>query len=170
MATQRLLAFIAGKMQEYVPILASSGAASSGAVPALNASGTLDVTFMPAGLGADVATMTASEAIAAGAFVNVWSNAGAFSVRNADGSVTGKQADGFVLSALASGASGTVYFGGLNTSVTGMAPGLVYLSDTAIGGAMVSGATTAGHTFQQIGMALSATSIQFDPQVAVVRA
>lgn len=169
-AAQRLLALISGRMQDYVPLIASTGVASSGAVPALNAAGLLDVSFMPPGLGADVATLTASEAIAAGAYVNVWNNAGVFAVRNADGSVAGKQADGFTLGALASGASGLIYFQGINIAVTGQVPGLVFLSDTAVGAAATTGATAAGHTYQQIGLALSATSVQFDPQVPIGRA
>lgn len=170
MAIQRLLAFFSGRIQEYVPVTTSTGVSNAGAIPALNSAGVLDVSLMPAGLGADVATLTASEAVAAGAFVNVWSNAGVFAVRNADGSVAGKQADGFTLAALASGASGLIYFQGINTAVTGQTPGLVFLSDTAVGAAASAGATAAGHTFQQIGLALSATSIQFDPGMPIVRA
>ncbi len=170
MATQRLIALVANKLAEYVPILLSAGVSSSGSVAALDGSGRFDISFMPTGLGADVATMTASEAISAGAFVNIWSNAGAFAVRNADGAVANKQADGFVLSAIASGASGLVYFQGINTAVTGQVPGLVFLSDTAVGAAATMGATIAGHTFQQIGLALTATTIQFDPEPAILRA
>ncbi len=168
-ATQRVLALIGGTVKEYVALIASAGAASSGQLVALNANGLVDTTMLPASVAADVQTLTASEAIAAGAFVNIWSNSGAFAVRNADGSTTGKQADGFVLIAVASGAVATVYLNGINNAVSGQVPGLVFLSDTAVGATATAGATTAGHTFQQIGMALSATSIQFDPQAPVVR-
>lgn len=173
MATQRLLALIGGKLAEYIPLLSSAGAGSSGSVPALDGTGKLDITFMPSGLGADVAIMTASEAIPAGAFVNVWNNAGVPSVRNADGSAGangGKQADGFVLSAMTSGATGLVYFGGVNTAVTSQTPGVVYLSATTAGGLSPTGAAAAGQTYQEIGMALSATSIQFDRQMPILRA
>lgn len=170
MAIQRLLAIVSGKVQEYVATVTSSGAASAGQIPALDASGRLDSTTMPSGVGADTVTLPASEALSAGAFVNIWSNAGTPSVRNADGSTAGKQADGFVLAAVTSGGSATVYLSGVNTAVSGQTAGLVYLSDTTVGGTMATGASTAGHTFQQIGMAVSATSIQFDPQQPIVRA
>ena len=169
MASQRLLAIVGGKMSEYAALQASSGAASAGAIPALNAAGSIDVTMLPSGIGPDVQVLTASEAIGAGAWVNIWSNGGAFAVRNADGSTTGKQADGYVLAAIASGAAGTVYLGGINTGVSGQAPGLVYLGTTA-GQGSAAPAAAAGQTFQQIGLAVSPTAVQFDPQAPIARA
>lgn len=168
-ATQRLLSLVAGKFTEYVAVITSGGASSSGQIVALNAAGAVDITMMPSGVAADVVTLTASEAIAAGAFVNIWNNAGTPGVRNADGSTTGKQADGFVLAAIASAASGTVYLSGVNTGVTGQTAGLVYLSDTTAGSSTATAPTTAGHTLQQLGIAISATSIQFDPQAPITR-
>lgn len=170
MATQRILAFIAGKIQELIPAASSAGAASAGQVVALNNAGTIDVTMMPSGVGPDTATLPATEAIAAGAYVNVFSNAGVFSVRNADGSTAGKQADGFVLAAIASGGTGTVYLAGINTAVSGQVPGLVYLSASNIGAGATAGATVAGQTYQQLGLAISATAVQFDPQLPIIRA
>lgn len=46
MAIQRLVAVVLGKLVEYVPIIASAGAGSSGAVIAANASGLVDPTFL----------------------------------------------------------------------------------------------------------------------------
>jgi hypothetical protein len=170
MATQRVLAIIGGKVMEYIAAITSSGVASSGQLVALNAAGQVDLTMMPTGIGADVVTVTASEALAAGAFVNIWSNAGVFAARNADGSTTGKEAHGFVLAAVASSGSATVYLSGFNNAVTGQVPGLVFLSATTAGGSATAGASAAGQTYQQLGMAISPTSIQFDPQASVVRA
>lgn len=174
MATQRVLQLTAaGKLTEYVAAVASAGAATAGQLVATDNNGKLDITLFPAGLGADTATMVASEALAAGAFVNVWNNAGVASVRNADGSAGangGKQADGFVLASAASGATVLVYFQGINTAVTGQTAGLVFLSATTPGGSSSTGPTAAGTTFHQIGMAISPTAIQFDPEVFIVRA
>ena len=169
-AIQRLLALVAGKIQEYVPLQVASGGDDSGKIVALNSSNTIDLSFMPNGIGPDVKVITASEALAAGAYVNIWNNAGAFAVRNADGSASGKQADGYVLSAVASGAQATVYLAGLNTAVSGQTPGLVFLSNSAAGAGAATGATVAGQTFQQLGIAVSATTVQFDPQMPVLRA
>ncbi len=170
MALQRFLALVAGKITEFLPLTSSAGAASAGALIATNAAGTLDPTFLPTGIGADTQSMVASEALSAGALVNVWNNSGVANARNADGSTTGKQADGFVLAAVASAASATVYLGGINTSVTGQVPGLAFLSDTAVGALSATGASTAGHTYQQVGVVTAAGALQFDPQAPIVRA
>ena len=168
-AVQRILALVTGKITEYIPLTASAGAASAGQVIATNSAGTLDVTLLPSGVGPDTQSLTASEAISAGAYVNIYSNAGAFAVRNADGSTTGKEADGFVLAAVASGGQATVYLSGINNAVTGQVPGLVFLSDTSVGAGATNGATTPGHTYQQLGLAISATAVQFDPQLPIIR-
>jgi hypothetical protein len=163
MALQKFLALVAGKLTQLSPLQASSGSSSAGAVVALNAAGQVDVTMMPSGVGPDTQSITASEAIAAGALVNVWSNAGALNVRNAN-AATGLEAHGFVLAAVANGAAGTVYFSGINTAQTGLTLGAdYYLSDAGAGAIVSTAPSTAGHYSQQIGTAISATSLQFNP-------
>lgn len=49
----------------------SAGAGDAGKVVALDGSGRIDNTMMPVGIGADTATITASEALSAGDFVNI---------------------------------------------------------------------------------------------------
>ena len=169
MAIQRVLAILAGKVQEYIALDVSAGAGSAGSLVAISSTGRLDASMMPSGIGASTVAIVASEALSAGAYVNIWSNAGTPNARNADGSTTGKQADGFVLAAVAVGATATVYLAGLNTSVTAQSTGLVYLSATPGAGASVGNAT-AGQTFQQIGVATSATTVDFAPQAPIVRA
>jgi hypothetical protein len=168
-APQRLLAQGLKALYEYVPVLLG-GTANAYNVPALNASGQLDITMMPTGVGADTQIITASEAITAGALVNIYSNAGSPAVRNADGSTTGKQAHGFTLSAIASGSAGTIYLSGLDTAVTGLTPGDAYLSDTTPGAVATAGATIAGHTYQQVGVVTSAGVLQYDYNPPVTRA
>ena len=170
MAVQRLLALVAGGIKEYVAAIVSTGASSAGQIVALNNAGVIDPTMMPPGVGADVYALTASEALAAGAYVNIWNTAGPPAARTGHGSVTGKQADGFVLAAVAQGAQATVYLAGINNAVSGQTAGLVYLSDTAVGAGATAGATTAGHTFQELGVAVSATAVQFNPGNPIVRA
>lgn len=169
-AVQRLLTQGAKALVEYVPVTVG-GAANANNVPALNANGQLDVTMMPTGIGPDTQVLPATEAISAGALVNIFTNSGAISVRNADGSTTGKQADGFVLASVTSGTNATVYLSGLNTAATGTTTaGLVYLSETNVGQISATGATVAGHTYQQVGILTASGTLQFDPQVPVVRA
>ena len=168
-APQRLLAQGLKALYEYVPTLIG-GSANAFNVPALGATGQLEISMMPTGIGPDTQQIAASEAVTAGALVNVYSNAGTQAVRNADGSTTGKQAHGFVLSSIASGATGTVYLSGLNTAVTGLTPGDAFLSDTAPGGVAAAGATIAGHTYQQVGVVTAAGVLQFDYNPPVTRA
>ena len=124
---------------------------------------------MPVGIGADTKVMIASEALAAGDFINVWSDASAFKVRKADATTSGKRAHGFVLSAVASGANATVYFEGENTAVTGMTPGDVFLGTTA-GRGQAAAPTGSGQTVQRIGVATSATSVNFEPSQPITLA
>lgn len=146
----------------------SAGAGDTGKVPALDASGKLDTTVMPTGIGAPTATITTSEALAAGDWVNVWTSTGT-KARKADATVTGKFANGFVLASYGSGASATVYFGGNNTGVTGQTVGDVFLQTTAgLGG--VTAPSAAGNVVQRIGCAISATAVEFQPYAPVVLA
>lgn len=147
----------------------SAGAGSSGKVVALDGSGRIDTTMMPVGIGADTATIVASENLAAGDLVNVWNDAGTAKVRKADGTTAGKEAHGFVLSAVSSAASATVYFEGTNTAVTGRTPGKQYLS-TVAGSTTTTAPSGAGNVVQIVGFATSATTINFQSGVPVVLA
>ncbi|WP_312305576.1 hypothetical protein [Pulveribacter sp.] len=169
MPAKKLLRLVGGVMTEVFGIQSSAGAANAGDIPALDESGRIDASMMPVGIGADVANIPASEGLAAGDFVNVWNDSGAAKVRKADATVAGKDAHGFVLAAVASGANATVYFEGTNTQVTGQVAGNVFLQTTAgKGGATVPSA--AGNVAQQVGIATSATSVNFERGVAVTLA
>ena len=146
----------------------SVGAGDAGKVVALDGSGRIDPTMMPVGLGADTASIQASEALSAGDFVNIWNSGGA-RVRKADAAVAGKEAHGFVLAGVASGAQATVYFEGTNTGVTGQTPGNVFLSTTA-GLAATAAPSAAGNVVQRIGFATSASAINFQAQTPVTLA
>jgi hypothetical protein len=146
----------------------STGAPSSGKVVALDGSGRIDATMMPVGIGADTAAVTASEALSAGDLVNVWNSSGA-KVRKADATTAGKEAHGFVLAAVASGAQANVYFEGTNTAVSGATPGVVYLNTTA-GGFTSTAPSASGNVSQCIGFAVSATAINFQFNYPIVLA
>lgn len=146
----------------------SSGAGSAGKTPVLDAAGRLDVTMMPVGVDVEVANITASEALAAGDFVNIWNSTGA-KARKADSNSAGKEAHGFVLASVASGAAALVYFEGTNTSVVAQTPGVVFMGATA-GTASNSAPTAAGKVVQRLGIAISPTAIQFEPQQPILLA
>lgn len=146
----------------------SAGAGDSGKVVALDGAGRIDSTMMPVGVGADTQVVIASEALAAGDFVNIWNSTGA-KVRKADAAVAGKEAHGFVLAGVASAGNATVYFEGTNTAVTTQTPGTVFLSITA-GIATTTAPTAAGNVVQRIGFATSATTINFHSQPPITLA
>lgn len=147
----------------------SAGAGDSGKLVALDGAGRIDSTMMPVGVGADTASITASENLSAGDFVNVHDSTGA-KVRKADAATAGKEAHGFVLSAYSASASATVYFEGTNTGVTGQTPGPVFLSATTPGLATSTAPSSTGNVVQRIGFATSATAINFQSQTPVVLA
>lgn len=147
----------------------SSGSGDSGKLPALDASGKLDSSMMPVGIGADVKILPATEALSAGDFVNVYNASGTPSCRKADATTSGKRCHGFVLSAVSNGANATVYFEGTNNQVSGMTAGDVFLSTTA-GAATATAPSASGNLVQNLGVATSATEINFESQQPIILA
>lgn len=197
-STKKILKNNAGTLTEEAALTTSAGAADADRIPALNASGVLDASIvnakntsvgagdagklaqldasgrldssmMPVGIGADTASITASEALAAGDWVNVYDSSGA-KVRKADASTSGKEAHGFVLAAVSNGAQATVYFEGTNTQVTGQTPGNVFLSASTPGASAAAAPTAAGQVVQRLGIAVSATAVNFEAQQPIVLA
>lgn len=149
-------------------ILNATVSSSANKVVKLDGTGKLDSTVMPVGIGADTASITTSEAVAAGDWINIWNSTGP-KARKADATTAGKKAMGFVLAGAASGALATVYFEGTNTQVSGQVAGDVFLQTTAgLGGATAPSA--AGNVVQNIGFATSATSVNFQSQLPITLA
>lgn len=168
MAGKKFLRLVNNLVTEVLGIQTSAGAANAGDIVALDDSGRIDNSMMPVGIGADTAVIAASEALAAGDWVNVWNSTGA-KVRKADATTSGKEAHGFVLAAVTSGANATVYFEGTNTQVTAQTPGPVFLQTTAgTGGATAPSAS--GNVVQRLGVAISTTAVNFEGGVPVVLA
>ncbi|MDD2885281.1 MAG: hypothetical protein PHT48_09585 [Dechloromonas sp.] len=159
----------AGTLTEREGLASSAGAGDAGKIPALDAAGRLDNSMMPVGIGADTAAIASSENLAAGDFVNVWNDGGTAKVRKADATTAGKPAHGFVLSAVTSPSNATVYFEGTNTEVTGLTPGDQFLSTTA-GGATATAPSASGNVVQKLGVATSATALNFEPAQPIVLA
>ena len=168
MAAKKFLRLVNNLVTEVLGIQTSAGAANAGDIVALDDSGRIDNSMMPVGIGADTAVIAASEALAAGDWVNVWNSTGA-KVRKADATTSGKEAHGFVLAAVTSGANATVYFEGTNTQVTAQTPGPVFLQTTAgSGGATAPSAS--GNVVQRLGVAVSTTAVNFEGGMPVVLA
>jgi hypothetical protein len=168
MAAKKYLSIISGVITEIQAIASSAGAGDDGKIPALDSSGKLDESFMPTGIGADTASITASENLAAGDLVNVWNSTGA-KVRKADATSSGKEAHGFVLASVTSGNAATVYFEGSNAQVSGLTPGRQFLTTTA-GVSSNTAPSGSGNVVQCVGFATSATNLNFQAMDPVVLA
>lgn len=169
MAAKKFLRYVNNIITEVFGVQTSAGAANAGDIVALDDTGRIDNSMMPVGIGADTAVIDASEGLAAGDWVNIWDDAGTAKVRKADATAAGKEVHGFVLAAVTNWNPATVYFEGTNTQVTGQTPGPVWLQTTAgAGGATAPSAS--GNLVQQVGVALSATSVNFERGMPVVLA
>lgn len=188
MAAPRFFSFISNRVRMVAAILTSAGAGDAEKIPATNASGVLDPTIlnaaptgvskvvmtlgtglldpsiMPVGIGADTASIVASETLAANDLVNVWDDAGTPKVRKADATAEGKEANGFVLSGFASAATALVYFEGRITGLTSIVPGTRYYLSTTPGLITATAPTTAGNIVHHIGGGVSTTTINFEQQ------
>lgn len=164
----KYIALLNGIDQEVEGTVVGGTVTQAGDLVALDATGRLDATVLPVGIGADTASGTAAENLSAGAFVYIKTDG---QIANASASSGGNPAVGFVLSAVTSGQSATVYFEGRNTSLTGLTPGeRQYLSDTTPGGRTATPVVGAGKLHQFLGNAITTTSITFEGDDYILRA
>lgn len=148
----------------------STGVAEAGDVIALDATGKIDNSLLPTGIGADTKTLVSSENLSAGDFVNVFNDGGTEKARKADATTAGKEVDGFVLAAVTAPANATVYFEGLNDQLTGLTRGAKQFLSTTAGGRTETAPTTTGNVYQYLGRAVSDTEIAFEHGEAITRA
>lgn len=165
----KFLAYLNGRIRRMTALVMSTGAPDANKIVATGADGRLDESLMPVGIGADLAILPASEALSSGDFVNIWSNAGVASVRKADAAAEGKEAVGFVLDAVTTGASASVYFEGRNTSLVGLTIGARYFLSAATPGAVTTTPpNAAGNVVQFLGQAYSATELAFEATDGII--
>ena len=143
-------------------VTASAGAGDSDKVVALDAAGKIDNSMMPTGIGADTVVINtdASTTLSAGDFVNIYDNTGA-ECRLADSTSSGKEAHGFVLSAVSPSSPATIYFEGSNDQLSGLTAGILFLSTTA-GQAVSTAPSGSGNVVQKLGVATSATAMNVE--------
>ena len=169
---QKFIKQLNGRLvEESVESIASTaGAADAGKLIVTSGDGKLDASLMPTGLAADTLMVVASETLSAGDFVNVWDDAGTAKVRKADASMAGKEADGFVVSAVTSGQSGLVYFEGRNSGLTGLTLGARYYLSTSPGATTSTAPAGSGNVVQYLGRATTATSLVFEGTDGIILA
>lgn len=106
---------------------------------------------------------TAAVALTAGQFVNLYESEGAAYMRLADAS-SSRPADGFVGADVASGARGNVYFpGAINRNLSGLTVGTTYYLGED--GAVTATEPTDGSFRQELGRAIAARQLIFEPSV-----
>ena len=159
-----------GETKQYKPVQASAGSADAGKVPALNAAGKIDGSMLD--IGEQSTPVTASEALGAGKFVNLWNDSGTLKARLADNS-NGRPAHGFVRAAAALSTTATVFpLDAVNAALSGLTIGATYFLGTA--GGVISTPLDAtddnneGFIDQKLGVAKSATELMTDDYDYVV--
>jgi hypothetical protein len=105
--------------------------------------------------------IVASGALAAGDLVNITVSGATVLARVADASL-GRPAHGFVTVAVADTAYGIAYGLGIVSGLTGLTVGATYYLSTA-GDVTATPPTTEGHTLQMVGVAISTSTIWFQP-------
>lgn len=165
MAAKKYIALVAGRLKQLAAVVTSAGVANDGDLVALDASGKLDASVMPSGIGATTVAALASETLAANDLINLYNNVGTINARKADGTSEGKECHGFVKAGFASAAMATIYTpGDVITGLTGLTPGARQYLATTAGARTETAPSTTGNVSQMIGVAVSATSMIFEPE------
>jgi hypothetical protein len=111
--------------------------------------------------------MATSQAFAGGEFCNIHASAGA-KIRKANATDDTKPANGFVPAAIANPGTGTMLAPGTKlTGFVGLTPGAVYYLDTVAGGIIDTPPAGAGNLVQEVGVAVSATELLFNPKQGI---
>lgn len=156
------------KVQQLVSFITSSAGSADGGKPVATdpTTGQIHPSLLPDAL---IRTVTASENIAAGAPVNVYdSGSGVMKIRNADATADGKRADGYILTAVITGATVQYNEGGVIAGLSGLTVGAMYYLAATPGGIVTTPPSAVGNVVQQVGKALSATELQWEPSVGFV--
>lgn len=91
MAAKKYLTMLTnGTNKLMASVVTSEGAGNDGDLVSLDATGKLDASVMPAGLGADTVSLPCSESLTAGDFVNIYDVSGTVTVRKANATTNTK--------------------------------------------------------------------------------
>lgn len=161
MAAKKFLTLVSGIQKLLSGVVVSAGAGNDGDLVALDATGKLDMSVLPNGIGADTAAIITSEALSVGDFVNIYDNTGTPTVRKANATDATKNAHGFVKSSYGSGVVATVYREG-DVTLSGLTTGSKYFLSTTGGGFTTTPPSATGNVVQYLGTAQSATLLRFE--------
>jgi hypothetical protein len=111
--------------------------------------------------------MATSEAFAGGEFANIHASSGA-KIRKANAADDTKPVNGFVPAAIANPGSGTMIAPGTRLAgLSGLTPGATYYLDTIAGAITDTPPAAAGNFVQEVGVAVSATELLFNPKQGI---
>jgi hypothetical protein len=173
MAIQRFISLVNGIKTSLTAITASAGVSDGGKIVATNqTTGKLDMTLMPSGIGAETDAIVADVGgLTSGDMVNIYSNGGTLTARKADATTEGKHAHGFVTDTVTAGNNATVHRPGqTNSGLTGLTVGNVYFLSVTAGAVTDIPPEDVGNIVQSLGIAMSATTLAFNPSEAVTLA
>lgn len=162
MAANTYLDSVSGETQQKAAINTSAGAGDAGKIPALDAAGRLSATMLPVGVGVLVKSVATSETLAARDLVNVYNNGGTLNVRKADAN-NNMPVHGYVIALATHPTNADVYFDGIIPGFAGLTPGARQFLSTTAGARTETPPSASGDLVQYVGVALSATEIEFDP-------
>jgi hypothetical protein len=136
-----------GRLKQRTATDNSGGGTNAGDIVALDSGGKLDPSLFPSGVGGggQVLSIPTSEAVAAGDWINIYNSGGVKTARKALATAADKPAHGYVVAAFGSGATASVYIGGVNNKV---ALGSFVVAD--IGSRAFLSAATSGATIKSI--------------------
>lgn len=160
---QGFVAVVAGKLKVLFGVVTSAGAGDAGKYIQTDAGGKIDNSLLPSGIGVNQVVVPSSENLAAGDFINLYSNATVLTARKADNS-NARAAWGYVEAAVTSPANATVKrLNTTNASRTGLTASSEYWLGTA--GSVIStpldatDTANAGKVIQYLGIAKSTTEL-----------
>lgn len=170
MANKYLQIGSTGFPTELEALVTSAGAGDSGKIPALNASGLIDASMLPAATGDGTITAEAFEGLSAGDFVEIFIESAVVKCRKADNS-NGRKADGFVTAAVTATNPATIYgISQINTALSGLTIGTRYFLGTGGGVTATVPAAGAGVLVQALGVAHTTGALRFEGAPLIVRA
>ena len=158
---------VSGEPNEKEATVVSTGVAEAGQIPALDASGKLDESVLPASAGGNVRAVAAAEVLQANDLVYVGDNGGTPGIFRASGAAGGNTASGFVKDAAAIGETVNVFFEGIVGGQSGLVIGQRVFLAEALGEATQTPLFGAGKLSQPVGDAISATEFSFEPGVRI---
>lgn len=163
--TNKFLTLVSGVKKLAIAISSSAGVGDADKIVSTNASGVIDATLLPSGVGAETVVLAASEDLAAKDQVNIWNDGGTLKVRKANATTTGKPADGYIDSAVTTGNNATVYRGlGTISGLTGLTLEADYFLSTSDGLITTTSPESNGNVSQYLGYAISTTELAYEPE------